>query len=159
VTASVVSLPIPPVIKSVTVRCTPEAAFRAFTRDIGRWYPLALYSVRPAVDCRLEPGAGGRFYEIDAAGVETPWGHVRVWQPPERLVIAWHARTGEDEAQEVAVTFRRVTGGTEVELVHSGWERLKVEAAEWRDRYDNGWVEVFERRFKAFADAAGENIE
>ena len=26
--------------KSVTVRCTPDKAFRVFTREIGLWWPL-----------------------------------------------------------------------------------------------------------------------
>jgi uncharacterized protein YndB with AHSA1/START domain len=80
---------------------------------------------------------------------------VLAWNPPAALALAWQARVGDDEAQRIDVTFRAVPGGTEVRLVHAGWEKLKVEAREWRDRYDGGWVDVFERRFKSFADTAG----
>lgn len=152
--AMVQALPIPPIVKTVTVRCAPGTAFRVFTADIGRWYPLDMYSVRPAIDCRFEPHVGGRLYEIGADGAETLWGRVIGWNPPHSLAIAWHARASEAEAQRVDITFRAVAGGTEVRLVHAGWERLQVEAAEWRDKYDRGWVEIFERRFKASADAA-----
>lgn len=152
--ATVRALSIPPIVKTVVVRCAPATAFRVFTEDIGRWYPLALYSVKPAVDCRLEPGIGGRIYEIGSDGKETLWGRVLDWDPPHALAIAWQARCSEEEAQRIDITFRAVPQGTEVRLVHAGWERLKVEAAEWRDKYDGGWVEIFERRFKAFADAA-----
>lgn len=153
-TAAIKAFPIPPIVKTVIVRCAPETAFRAFTADISRWYPLAMFSVRPAVDCRFEPHAGGRLYEIDADGQETLWGRVLTWEPPHALALSWQARCSEEEAQLVDIFFRAVQGGTEVRLVHSGWEKLKVEAAQWRDKYDGGWVEVFERRYKGFADAA-----
>ena len=152
--ATVGALPISPIVKTVTVRCAPATAFRVFTADIGRWYPLARFSIHPAVDCRLEPHVGGRLYEIGADGRETLWGHVLEWNPPHALALSWQARCSEEEAQRSDVSFRAVPDGTEVRLVHAGWEKLKVDGAEWRDKYDGGWVEVFERRFKAFADEA-----
>jgi uncharacterized protein YndB with AHSA1/START domain len=152
--ATVRALPIPPIVKTVTVRCAPATAFRVFTTDISRWYPLEMFSVRPAIDCRLEPGVGGRLYEIDADGQETLWGHVLDWDPPHALALSWRARVTEEEAQRIDISFREIPDGTEVRLVHAGWERVKIEGAEWRGKYDGGWVEVFERRFKAFADKA-----
>ncbi|MDQ2861104.1 MAG: SRPBCC domain-containing protein [Pseudomonadota bacterium] len=152
--ATVSALPIAPVVKCVTVRCTPATAFRVFIADIGRWFPLAMFSVRPAVDCRLEPHVGGRLYEIAADGQETLWGHVLEWDPPHALALSWQARVSAEEAQRIDVTFRAAPGGAEVQLVHAGWEKLRIDAAAWREKYDGGWVEVFERRFKAFADAA-----
>lgn len=151
--ATVKAFPIPPVVKTVTVRCTPATAFRVFTADIGRWFPLSMYSVKPAVDCRLEPYVGGQLYEIASDGQVTLWGNVLEWDPPHRLVLSWQARVSEEEAQRIDVSFRAVPDGAEVRLVHAGWEKLKVDAAQWRENYDGGWVEVFERRFKAFADA------
>jgi hypothetical protein len=155
VTGQVRALPIPPVVKTITVACAPATAFRLFTADLARWYPLEMFSVAPASDCRLEPGVGGRLYEIAPDGRETLWGHVVVWDPPHALGLSWQARVSAEEAQRVDITFRAVPGGAEVRLVHDGWERVKVEGAEWRDRYDGGWVEIFERRFKAYADTAG----
>jgi uncharacterized protein YndB with AHSA1/START domain len=154
VSATVRALPIPPIVKTVIVQCAPATAFRVFTADIGRWYPLEMFSVRPAVDCRLEPRVGGRLYEIGADGQETLWGHVLDWDPPHALALSWQARVTEEEAQRIDISFRAIPDGTEVRLVHAGWERVKIEGAEWRDRYDGGWVEVFERRFKTFADKA-----
>ena len=152
--ATVSAFPIPPVVKTVTVRCAPATAFRAFTSEIGRWYPIDVYSVKPAVDCRLETHPGGRLYEIAADGQETLWGHVLEWNPPHALALSWRARVSDEEAQRIDVTFRAVAGGTQVRLVRAGWEKLKVDAVQWRENYDRGWVEVFERRFKTFADAA-----
>jgi uncharacterized protein YndB with AHSA1/START domain len=152
--ATISPFSIPPIVKTVTVRCTLATAFRVFTADIGRWYPLAMYSINPAVDCRFEPHVGGRLYEIGPDGHETIWGNVLEWNPPHALALSWQARCSEEEAQRIDISFHAVPDGTEVRLVHAGWDKLKVEAAEWRDRYDGGWVEVFERRFKAFADKA-----
>lgn len=146
--------PIPPIVKIVTVRCSPCDAFRVFTADIGRWYPLMRFSIAAAVDCCFEPGIGGRLYEIGVDGQERLWGHVLAWDPPNALALSWQARCSEEEAQRIDITFRAVTGGTEVRLVHASWENLKVDGAEWRDKYDGGWVEVFEWRFKAYADEA-----
>lgn len=152
--ATVSAFPIPPIVKTVTVRCAPATAFRVFTADIGRWYPLAMFSINAAVDCRLEPYVGGRLYEVGADGHKTLWGHVLDWNPPHALALSWQARVSEEEAQRIDITFRAVPDGTEVRLTHAGWEKLKVEAVEWRDKYDGGWVEIFERRFKGFADKA-----
>ena len=153
-TAAIHTLSIPPVIKKVIVECSQEAAFDFFTNDIGQWYPLDRFSIRPSVDCRIEQGVGGRVYEIDVDGQETLWGYVLEWNPPQKLAISWQARVSGDEAQRVEIYFRTVATGTEVELVHSGWENLKVAAREWRDKYDGGWVEIFERRYKDFANKA-----
>jgi len=154
-TTTVHALPIPPIVKTVIVACEPAAAFHVFTAEIGRWYPLDRYSIAPAIDCQLEPHVGGRLYEIGIDGQERLWGHVLEWNPPSGLALSWQARVSEDEAQRVDVSFRAVQGGTEVQLVHAGWERVKVGAREWRDKYEGGWVEVFERCFKGFADKAG----
>lgn len=68
--ATLKRFPIPPVIKVVTVRCAPTTAFRLFTADIGRWYPIKDFSINGAVDCRFDPGIGGRLYEIGGGSQE-----------------------------------------------------------------------------------------
>jgi uncharacterized protein YndB with AHSA1/START domain len=152
--ASVSALPIPPVVKTVTVRCAPATAFRVFTADIGRWWPLSKFSMDTAADCRFEPTVGGRLYEVGADGGETLWGHVLAWDPPHALAFSWQVQCSPEEAQRIDVTFRAVADGTEVRLVHAGWDKLHARAAERRDAYDGGWIEVFERGFKAYADQA-----
>jgi uncharacterized protein YndB with AHSA1/START domain len=123
-----------------------------FTVDIGRWYPLAVASLNHAIDCRLEPRVGGRLYEIGVDGQETSWGHVLEWNPPHSLALSWKAHCSDEEAQRIDISFRAVSEGTEVKLVHSGWEKLQVNGSGLRDQYNQGWTEIFERRFKAFAD-------
>ena len=45
----------PPIELDALVACAPGAAFEYFTRDIGRWWPLARYS------CSQERAAGVAF--------------------------------------------------------------------------------------------------
>jgi uncharacterized protein YndB with AHSA1/START domain len=154
--ADVSAFPIPPVVKTVTVRCAPATAFRLFTADIGHWWPLADFSLDGAATCHFEAAVGGRLYQVGADGREASWGHVLVWDPPRALAFSWQVLCSPEEAQRIDVTFRAVADGTEVHLVHAGWDKLAARAAERREAYDGGWVEVFERRFKAYADAHGD---
>src|ERR1700761_7027111 len=130
--ANVSAFPIPPVVKTVTVRCAPATAFRLFTADIGQWWPLAQFSMDGAADCRFEPVVGGRLYQVGADGRETLWGQVLEWNPPHALAFSWQVLCSPEEAQRIDVTFRAVADGTEVRLVHAGWDKLKVRAAERR---------------------------
>ena len=50
----------------------------------------------------LEPGVGGRLYEVTADG-EQDWGKVLAWEPPARLLLDW--QIGEASGTEVEVTF------------------------------------------------------
>ena len=50
-----------PVLRSVTVECTPEHAFRVFTERLGEWWPLETHSIYggDVDDAFFEPGEGG----------------------------------------------------------------------------------------------------
>lgn len=160
-TDTIAAFPIPPVVKTITVRCAPATAFRVFTSEIGQWWPLADFSMNNATDCHFEPYVGGRLYQIDKDGAEIAWGQVLAWDPPHAMAFSWQVLCTPEEAQQIDVTFRPVADGTEVTLVHAGWDRLKTGGAERRDAYNGGWVTVFEQRFKTYADQAepaiGEN--
>ena len=153
-TAAIREFSIPPIVKTVIVECSAETAFEIFTAQIGLWYPLEKFSIRPALDCRIEPFVGGRIYEIGIDDEESLWGYVLEWDAPHRLSISWQARVSADEAQRVDISFRALPQGTEVTLIHSGWEHLKIDARAWRDKYDGGWIEIFQHRYKSFADTA-----
>jgi hypothetical protein len=47
-----------------------------------------------------------------------------------------------DSATEVEVTFAAVPGGTQVTLVHLGWEKLGAGAKDTYLDYDGGWEYV-----------------
>lgn len=152
---------IPPVVKRVSVACTQADAFRYFTSDFAKWWPLASHScvafesghTRVPAECVFETRPGGRILERDVTGREFAWGTVLVWTPPDRVVFSWHPGRDEQSAQTVEVVFTPAPNGAEVVLTHGGWERLRREdAARTRDGYEKGWEAVFER---VFADYAG----
>jgi uncharacterized protein YndB with AHSA1/START domain len=145
------SVSIEPVVKTVTVACTPEEAFRYFTADFGVWWPAASHSVvahasefkdKPAIVI-LEPRVRGRIFERTRAGEEHLWGSVLAWTPPERLVFSFHPGRDDKQAQTVEVTFYAAPQGATVVLTHSGWENLTTNAQQQRDSYSQGWDGVF----------------
>ena len=133
---SVVAFTVPPVVKTITVRAAPQRAFDAFVMDFARWWPLSSHHVgtaAAAVDCVIEPRAGGSIFERDAAGKERVWASVLAYEPPHRLAISWHAGKSPDAAQRLELRFTAEDGGTRVELTHSGWEALGEEAQSVRE--------------------------
>jgi len=138
-----------PIQQSVSVSKPPPVAFRVFTEQIGRWWPLPRFSVSQAraVGCVIQPHEGGEVYELRDDGVRIPWGRVIAWDPPSRLVLSWFPDRDPAVAQEVEVRFLPEGSGTRVELVHRGWERLGPDAQTVRDRYAGGWPAVLEAHF------------
>ena len=69
---TIAEFPVPPVVKTVSVRAAPVRAFDFFARDLARWSPLAQFHTGPVpVDCAIEPHVGGRVFERAANGRET----------------------------------------------------------------------------------------
>jgi uncharacterized protein YndB with AHSA1/START domain len=152
------SVPIEAVVKTVTVACTPEEAFRYFSADFAMWWPAATHSVvahaskftdKPATVI-FEPRVSGRIFERTRAGEEHTWGNVLEWQPPARMAFSFHPGSDDQEAQTVEVTFSAVPEGTRVVLTHSGWEKLSADAQQARDSYDGGWEGVFVTAYPAY---------
>lgn len=143
-----------PVRKSIRVGCDPARAFSIFTDKIAEWWPLDTNSISAmngtaSRSLVLEPRVGGQIYEITADGSREDWARVTEYEPGRRLVLAWHVMSPEDEATQVEIDFTPNGDGTQVDLVHTGWEVLKVDAASRRDSYNDGWVNVFETRYAA----------
>lgn len=143
---------VPPVEKSILVPCAPDRAFRAFTTEIGQWWPLSTHSVTGdmARAVTIEPRAGGRVFESDAAGGESDWGRVLEWAPPHRFSMSWHPGRAASNAQTIEVSFSADGAATRVTLAHRGWESLGAEAAKARDSYDGGWDMVLAGRYADF---------
>lgn len=119
--------------KTVLVDFAPAEAFELFTTRIASWWPVGTHSYGgdEVTDVVLEPRAGGRLYEVTAAG-EQEWGSVLAWEPPDRLLLDW--QIGEARGTEVEVRFSPEGPGTRVELEHRGFS-----ADDPRDRYESGW--------------------
>lgn len=149
---------IAPIVKTISVPCSPDTAFSIFTRDITKWWPLGVNSVsamdgKPAQAVKLELKEGGSLTEIGHDGTVHNWGSVKVFQPGEHLQLAWHIGTPEENATLVDVHFTPAGSGTEVKLTHTHWERMGDGAADARESYNNGWIGVFEEAYKTAAQA------
>lgn len=147
-----------PVIKTLTVRAGLDEAFRLFTAEIARWWPLGTHHLGrlPPVACAIEPAVGGRIYETGADGRECDWGRVLAWEPPHRFAMSWTVNAAPGEATEVTVTFAPVPDGTEVRLDHAGWQRSGPErGAARRAAYDAGWERVFIENYGRLAGRVG----
>ena len=144
-----------PVVRSVRVAASPAGAFEVFTSNIGRWWiptHSILASKSPQASVTIEPRVGGRWFERGEDGSECDWGHVMVWEPPRRLVLAWQldAQWDFDPAlvTEVEVRFdAEPSGGTTVTLEHRCLERYGAGAESARTGLasEGGWSGLLER--------------
>jgi uncharacterized protein YndB with AHSA1/START domain len=129
-----------PLVKTVTVPVGVDRAFEAFTAEASMWWPLYGHSVGEgaARGVRLEGAVGGQIVEYGADGDIATWGTLSEWDPPASLSFSWHPGQDPAAAGQVTVTFTTTGDGTEVKLVHSGWER-RGDGARARLSYDTGW--------------------
>ena len=118
--------------KSVTVKASVEQAFKVFTDGFDTWWPRSHHvGKQPMVKAVIETRAGGRCFGREADGVECQWGTVTAWEPPRRLVIAWHIApnfqvldSNPAKSSEVEIRFTpEPDGTTRVDLEHRHLER------------------------------------
>jgi uncharacterized protein YndB with AHSA1/START domain len=145
--------------RSITVNASQERAFEVFTAGFSTWWPLESHHIGKtmATEAIIEPRAGGRWFERDADGNECNWGFVNEFDPPSRVVLAWHLNPewgydpDPEKATEVEVTFTPVDGGTLVELEHRGFEKHGETGASMRDAVSapGGWADLMQMYAKA----------
>jgi DNA-binding transcriptional ArsR family regulator/uncharacterized protein YndB with AHSA1/START domain len=138
---------IPAVRKTCTVPIPVEAAFDLFTARVSEWWPTESHSIHEddVKQLRLEGRVGGRMVEVTTDGSEYSWADVLAWNPPVRFVLSWHPNLSPEAASRLEVRFRAVEGGTEVVLVHTGWEEFGDRGSALRDNYESGWDTVLAR--------------
>ncbi len=136
--------PVEPIRMSVRVRRSVDEAFRIFTGDMTRWWPLDRLTFGPgrSSEVLMEPYIGGRFYERYRDGEEHTIGHVLEWQPPSRVAFTWQAPEWTAPTEIIVCFIAEDARTTRVELEHRGWERLGAIGLERRDGYLNGWPAV-----------------
>jgi uncharacterized protein YndB with AHSA1/START domain len=148
--------------KTVIVRAAPAQAFEVFTAGMDRWWPKSHgIGSAPVHESIIEPFVGGRWYTKCEDGSEAVVGHIRVWQPGERLVFSWEisAEWKPDPrtrfASEVEVRFLPESGGgTRVELEHRNFERMgAAPGATMRGAVEGGWTPLLELFAQALAPA------
>jgi uncharacterized protein YndB with AHSA1/START domain len=133
--------------KAVRVALSPDDAFKRFTEQISEWWPLPDFSVGQEKSSHVVFGSavGEQIVEHMTDGSTAIWGTIMEWEPGSRVVFTWHPGREPREETQVAVMFRPSEDGTEVELVHTGWNALGKEARETRNGYDGGWDVVIGR--------------
>jgi uncharacterized protein YndB with AHSA1/START domain len=118
--------------KSITVNADVDRAFKVFTDGFDTWWPRSHHvGKKPLQKAIIEPRAGGRCVGREADGNECQWGTVTAWEPPRRLVIAWHIAPNfqvldfdPSKSSEVEIRFTPEQDGmTRVDLEHRHLER------------------------------------
>lgn len=133
--------------RSVTVEASVEKSFATFTAGLDTWWPREYnVSESPLKKAVIEPEVGGRCYNLQEDGSENVWGHVLVWEPPKRFVLAWQLTSAmqydENFLTEVEVTFTsQGSTSTFVELEHRNLERYAEATDQMVDMLDSegGW--------------------
>ena len=149
-----------PVRKSIEVAAPVAEAFRIWTDEMARWWPLATHSVGQAntISCAIEGRTGGWIYETTRAGDQHVWGTITRWDPPRGLTHTWHPGRTAADATTVELVFTAVGHDrTRLNLEHRGWP---ADAAARRADYDHGWATVLHDRYAAYlrtviSDAGG----
>lgn len=144
---------IAPVTKSIRVKASQGKAFKFFTENLGRWWP-SNFSIggSPMKNAIMEPGAGGRWYEVGEDGTTCEWGEVLAWNPPHGVTLAWRIRADwqfdPDLLTEVHVIFKAVSDReTEVTLEHRKLENYGEAAPQIVGVFDSpgGWAGALTR--------------
>jgi len=121
------------VLVALRVPAPASRAFAIFTERIADWWrPGSLFAFTDRTGTlAFEPGPAGRLVETYADGDSFVIGHVRVWEPPRRLVLSWRqASFAADEETELHVRFDEIRDDanrpvqTRVTVEHVGWDRL-----------------------------------
>lgn len=140
---------------STTVPASAAAAFERFARGLQVWWPRE-YTWSGEVLERIEivPEEGGACYEVGPFGFRCDWGRVLAWEPPGRLVLAWHIapdRTPEpdpERASEVELCFvEEGEDRTRVELTHRKFHRHGDGGEGYREAMESpgGWEYILNR--------------
>jgi uncharacterized protein YndB with AHSA1/START domain len=133
-----------PLVVEFTVEKPVERAFDIWVNRPSLWWPKS-HTVNKGDDLAIvfESHPGGRIYERTREGVESDWGKVESWEPPNRVVYSWHLFFDPAEATTVAVTFTETDSGTLVRIEHGGWERLgEATGTQRRTNTNRAWVAV-----------------
>ena len=133
--------------KSIVVNAPAEIAFRVFTQ-FKNWWPLDSHHIgkAKAIDAKVEPKVGGRWFEVGDDGSECDWGHVLAWDPPKRIHLTWEIdadwKPNASMKSEVEIRFiAESPTTTRVELEHKRLEAFGARAAEIKGIFDSegGW--------------------
>lgn len=139
-----------PIRKTLSVNADVKRAFEVFVSRMHEWSPAVQSLLGSRKNIVVEPRTGGRWYEVSESGVEADWGKVLVWEPPNRLVLAWQldATFSYDPALVTEVEARFAPEGerrTRIEFEHRNLDRFGARAPETAASLDSegGWSGSF----------------
>ncbi|HXT05574.1 MAG TPA: SRPBCC domain-containing protein [Roseiarcus sp.] len=141
-----------PLVLNRHFKAPPERLFAAFTERalMQGWYGPAGMTVP---HCEVDARVGGA-YRIEMHGAEgnvsIVTGVFREIEPPRRLVFTWGWLNGAGRNPEtvVCLTFTPRAGGTDLELVQTGFAK-----EEFRLGHNEGWVSALDGLDPALAGA------
>jgi uncharacterized protein YndB with AHSA1/START domain len=147
---------IEPVRKMLVVNATQAHAFDVFTNRLDSWWPKGhSIGALPVKQSFIEPRKGGRWYTTHDDGSECVVGHMKVWEPPHRIVFSWEIsadwKPDPTVASEVEIIFvAQDARTTRVELEHRNFEALGEKGGEkMRGGVEGGWsglLEIFRKQ-------------
>ena len=144
--------------KEVLVEASQETAFRVFTQQMDSWWPKTHHiGSSPLLESVLEGHQNGRWFGRHADGSESNVGHVLVWDPFTRVVLAWQVdgnfKYDPELITEVEVRFIPETATrTRVEMQHRDLQKLAGGSKIIEDM-DGGWGMIM-NLYKKIADEA-----
>jgi uncharacterized protein YndB with AHSA1/START domain len=147
--------------RTLHVNVPIEYAFRELAQNMGTWWPANHHIGKtPFAEIVVEPRVGGRWFERDGAGAECQWGSVLVWEPPTRLVLAWHLQPdfqyNPDASQASEVSFEFIAEGPEATRVKFEHRHIERHGEGWQKLFGGvdspgGWTAVLAEYVKAVA--------
>src|SRR5262245_19373104 len=134
--------------KSIVIHAPAEDVFDVFVAHHDAWWPREHHIGKTErFTAKVEPFAGGRWYERGDDGTECNWGRVLVFEPPTRIVLRWDINAqwqyDPEIGNEVEVRFVvEAPERTRVELEHRKIERYADQAAMMHAIFDSpeGWT-------------------
>ncbi|MEX2245584.1 MAG: SRPBCC domain-containing protein [Dehalococcoidia bacterium] len=136
--------------RSIHIKAAPERVWQEFEsfERMDRWWGVLLGTPEAGkpLGQRLrayEPRAGGRIeMEVMFDGEPARYGgEIRVFDPGREFTFEndWIPNRGWLEPTFITIRLTPALGGTLVELMHHGFERVGPDAAEQHAGYEGGW--------------------
>ena len=123
-----------PIVHEMHVSVDPDEAFGTYVGRIGEWWnPVYTANPETMTGVTIQGWVGGRVFTTHSDLGELDWGIVQVCESPRLFVQSFWLAHPADHPSLVSIEFtQRSSGGSDVRLVHGGWDSGNVE---YRKKY------------------------